>query len=81
MGLYVKKLNAQIPRGAGQCDPEKGVDLLSPFYLVAYYLHRASQCSSCDCVFGAEHPLSPPPGLATAYPNRPQLGRLAFLFL
>jgi hypothetical protein len=24
MALYVKKLNAQFPTGAGECDPEKG---------------------------------------------------------
>ena len=49
MSLYVKKLNAQFPAGAGQCDPEKGRPPLT-FYLVAYDLHRASRYSSCDCV-------------------------------
>ena len=41
MALYVKKLNAQFPIGAGQCDPEKVRPPLA-FYLVAYYLHRAN---------------------------------------
>jgi len=57
MALYVKKLNAQFPTGAEQCDPGKGRPPLA-FYLVAYYLHRASQCSSCDaCWAGTPFPL------------------------
>ena len=80
MSLYVKKLNAQFPAGAGQCDPEKGRPPLT-FYLVAYDLHRASRYSSCDCVVEPGHPLSlsycPPPWRVTVH-NRPQLRRLGF---